>query len=521
MKISIFDSTLRDGAQCEGISYSVYDKMAITQYLDAIGVDYIEGGNPGSNPKDKEFFQQVKNLELKNSKLVAFTSTHKLGIMPEEDLSLKSVLDAGTECVAVFGKSSVFHVTEILGTTKVQNLMLISQTIKYLKDNNRYVFYDAEHFFDGYGEDKEYAISTIMAAKDAGADVIVLCDTNGGAMPDTVYEVVKEVKKVLGDTQLGIHTHNDSGMADANSCLAVKAGATQVHGTFCGFGERCGNTNLCTVIGTLQTKMGYTCIPEHRLESLTQVARSISEISNIEQDTRAPYVGMSAFSHKAGIHSDAVLKNPRSYEHISPDTVGNRRNVLISEMGGRSAILPAIQSVEPTLNKESDKTKSILKKLKKLEHSGYDFEGAEGSIYLLAARELNKFKPHFDLVEFSVIVSEPVIDTSATAMITISVDGKNETTAAKGHGPVNALDNALRKALETFYPDISKMYFSDYKVRILNSKKDRSASLARVLITSSDGRNVWRTVGVSPDIIQASWHALVDSVEYYLTELNN
>lgn len=520
MKISIFDSTLRDGAQCEGISYSVYDKIAITQYLDAIGVDYIEGGNPAFNPKDREFFEEVKKLELKNSKLVAFTSTHKIGIKPEEDDALKNVLNSGVDCVAVFGKSSVFHVTEILGTTKVQNLMLIEQTIKYLKDNNKYVFYDAEHFFDGYAEDKEYALSTIVAAKDAGADVIVLCDTNGGVMPDTIFEVVKEVKEVIGDIELGIHAHNDAGMADANSYFAVKAGATQVHGTFCGIGERCGNANLCTVIGTLQTKMGYTCIPPHRLESLTQVARSISEISNIDQNLRAPYVGVSAFSHKGGMHSDAVMKNSKSYEHISPELVGNKRSVLISEMGGRASILPAIQSVEPTLDKESDQTKSILKKLKKLEHKGYDFEGAEGSIYILAARELGKFKPHFDLVEFSVMVSEPVIDTSATAMITISVDGKNETTAAKGHGPVNALDNALRKALETFYPDVSKMYFSDYKVRILNSKH-RSASLARVMITSSDGKNVWRTVGVSPDIIQASWHALVDSFEYYLTELNN
>jgi len=520
MKISVFDSTLRDGAQCEGISFSVQDKLTITQYLDDLGIDFIEGGNPASNPKDREFFEEADKLTLKNAKLVAFTSTHKLDKTAEEDSSLKYILDAKTDYVAVFGKSSVFHVTEILGTTKGNNIKLIEQTIKFLKEHGKYVFYDAEHFFDGYKEDSEYALKTLASAKNAGADVLVLCDTNGGALPDTVFEVTKAVKTSFENTEIAIHTHNDMGFADANSYFAVKAGATQVHGTFCGFGERCGNTNLCTVIATLQAKLGYTCIPENKLKYLTLVARSISEISNVDQDIRAPYVGVSAFSHKAGIHSDAVLKNPKSYEHISPEIIGNKRNVLVSEIGGRAAILPAIRSVEPSLNKDSNQTKKILKKLKKLEQSGYDFEGAEGSIYLLAARELEKFSPHFNLVEFNVMISEPVIDTSATAMITISVDGKNETTAAKGHGPVNALDKALRKALETFYPDISKVYLSDYKVRVLGSK-DGTASQVRVLITSSDSKNVWRTVGVSPDIIEASWLALVDSVEYYLTAVND
>lgn len=516
MKISIFDTTLRDGAQGEGISFSLQDKIAITKYLDNIGVDYIEGGTPGSNPKDREFFQEAKNITLNSAKLVAFTSTHKLGQSPQKDTSMQAVLEAETQCVSVFGKSSPFHVTEILGTTLENNLELIKNTIEFFVSKGKTVFFDGEHFFDGYAEDKEYAMLTLKTAIDAGAKIVVLCDTNGNTFPDTIYSIVSEVKTQFPNTTIAIHCHNDMGMAEACSYFAVKAGATQVQGTFAGIGERCGNTNLCTVIGNLQLKKGYSCIDDDKLKDLTKVSRSICEILNIGQPHGLPYVGRSAFSHKGGIHSDAIMKNKFSYEHINPELVGNKRSLLVSEIGGRSAILPAIKSIEPTLEKDSTQTKNILSKLKKMEQLGYDFEGAEASLYLLASRELGKFDPHFDLVEFNVMISEPVIDQSATAMITVSVDGKNETTAAKGNGPVNALDTALRKVLETFYPNVSNMYLKDYKVRVLDSK-DGTASKVRVLITSSDGKNVWRTVGVSPDIIEASWLALVDSVEYYLS----
>ena len=366
MKISVFDSTLRDGAQCEGISFSVQDKLTITQYLDDFGIDFIEGGNPASNPKDREFFEEAKKLTLKNAKLVAFTSTHKCGTTAEEDASLQYILNSGTDYVAVFGKSSVFHVTEILGTTKETNLKLIEQTIKFLADKGKYIFYDAEHFFDGYKEDSEYALKTLDAAKNAGARVLVLCDTNGGTLPDTIYEVTRTVKQRFPETEIAIHTHNDIGMADASSYFVVKAGATQVHGTFCGFGERCGNANLCTVIATLQTKLGYQCIPENKLKYLTLVARSINEIANVDHDIRAPYVGRSAFSHKGGMHSDAVIKNQKSYEHISPEIVGNKRNVLVSEIGGSQHSFLKYAVSNHLLTRTATRPRLFLKSLKSL-----------------------------------------------------------------------------------------------------------------------------------------------------------
>lgn len=518
-KISIFDSTLRDGAQSEGISFSLQDKLAVTSYLDNLGIDYIECGNPGSNPKDREFFREIKKLKLANAKPVAFTSTHKLGVPPEEDAALASVLEADTEYVTVFGKTSVFHVKNILCTGKEKNLNLIESTIKYLVSKNKKVFFDAEHFFDGYRDNSAYAMAAVKTAVNAGACAVVLCDTNGGTFPDEIGHITKEVTAAFPDVQIGIHAHNDMGMAEACSYFAVENGARQVQGTFGGFGERCGNSNLCTVIGNLQLKLGYECIPPENIKNLTKVSRSICEILNVSQDAHLPYVGASAFTHKGGMHTDAVLKDARSYEHVNPELTGNKRTLLINEMGGRSALLPAIRSVEPSLGKDSSQTKKILKKLKKLEQSGYDFEAAEGSVHLLVAKELDRYKPHFDLVEFNVMISEPVIDKSATAMITIGVDGTNETTAAKGNGPVNALDTALRKALGAFYPVISNVYLKDYKVRVLGSQ-DGTASRVRVLITSSDGDCVWRTVGVSQDIIEASWLALVDSVEYYLSSID-
>ncbi|MCK9479847.1 MAG: citramalate synthase, partial [Firmicutes bacterium] len=382
-KIIIFDSTLRDGAQGEGISFSVEDKLAVAKYLDDLGVDYIEGGNPASNPKDCEFFERAKTLELKHSKLVAFTSTHKVGGDPAKDVSLTAVLDAQTDCVSVFGKSWDIHVTDILNATLEQNLEIIKSTVGYLVKNKKKVFYDAEHFFDGYKANPEYALQTLEVAKDAGASALVLCDTNGASFPFEVEAAVDKVMELFGDLEIGVHTHNDIGMAVASAVGAVRRGATHVQGTFGGFGERCGNMDLCTLIPNLQLKLGYDCIPKENMELLTNTALSIAEAANIGLDPRTPYVGASAFAHKGGMHSDAVIKQSSSYEHIPPEAVGNSRRVLMSEVAGRSAIMLALKAVDPTVERNSEQTKKVLSRLKKLEHDGYEFEGAEGSLEIL------------------------------------------------------------------------------------------------------------------------------------------
>lgn len=518
-KISIFDSTLRDGAQGEGVSFSVEDKLAVVEYLDQLGVDYIEGGNPTSNPKDCEFFERVADLELKNAKVVSFTSTHKVGADPAKDPSLTAVLESKTEHVSVFGKSWDMHVTDILNATLEQNLEIICSTVDYLTKNGKTVFYDAEHFYDGYKANPEYAMQTLEAALKGGAKVLVLCDTNGACFPFEIEQITTEVVKRFPNVEIGIHTHNDIGMAVANAISAVRCGVTQVQGTFGGFGERCGNMDLCVLIPNLQLKLGYKCIPAENMELLTSTAKSIAEAANIGLDPRTPYVGSSAFAHKAGMHSDAVIKKSISYEHISPEAVGNSRRVLMSEVAGRSAIMLALKQVDPTIDKNSPITKQILEKMKKLEHNGYEFEGAEGSLEMLIAKELGKFTPHFDLGKFSVVVNEPADELSSMAMIKICVDGEYETTAAEGDGPVNALDLAVRRALGVFYPEIKKMSLIDYKVRVLDSKGGTAAKV-RVLITSSNGKRAWRTVGVSTDIISASWKALIDSIEYYLGVVN-
>ncbi len=519
-KIYIYDSTLRDGAQAQGISFTVEDKLKIVEKLDALGVNYIEAGNPGSNPKDLEFFERIKKIRFKNSKVIAFGSTRRVGIAVEEDTNVNSLLKAETEAIAIFGKSWDFHVKDVLKTTLDENLKMIYETIRFFKGKNKEVVYDAELFFEGYRADPVYAMKTVEAAYNAGADSICLCETTGGTLPAEIFEITSKVVEKF-NIPVGIHSHNDSGMAVANSIMAVQAGACQVQGTINGWGERCGNANLCTLIPNLQIKMGYGCIPEGNVGTITSVARYISEIANVMVDERAPYIGKNAFAHKAGMHSDAISKNPRTYEHIDPELVGNKRIFLMSEVAGRSAVLSTIRQVDPDITKDSPETGLILERLKELEHEGYQYEGAESSFELVIRKVLGKYAPFFELREFKVIVNEPSIGgINSSAMIKINVDGQDEITAAEGDGPVNALDRAVRKALERFYPQIGEMKLTDYKVRVLDSNSATAAKV-RVLVESTDGREVWTTIGVSTDIIDASWKALVDSIEHKLLKIGS
>ena len=516
-RIFIYDSTLRDGAQAQGISYSVEDKVRIVEKLDALGVHYIEAGNPGSNPKDLEFFERVRGMKLKHAKLIAFGATRKIGIKAEDDGNVRSILAAGTDAVAIFGKSWDYQVTDILRTKLDENLRMIGDTVRHLKQQGKEVVYDAEHFFDGFKANPDYALATLKAAAEAGADCLCLCDTNGGTFPDVIFEVTK---KVTGQfkTPIGIHCHNDCEMAVANSVMAVQAGATQVQGTINGIGERCGNANLCAIIPDLQLKLGYKCIPPQNMATLTTVARAVSDIANMPHNEKAAYVGADAFAHKGGMHVDAVVKNPVSYEHIDPDLVGNSRRTLMSEVAGRSTLLARIQAVDPKIGKDSPETKKIIDRLKQLEHEGYHFEAAEQSFELVVRKMLGKYTPFFELVEFKVMVNEPSVNSmNSSAMIKIRVGNDTEITAAEGDGPVNALDKAVRKALERFYPAIGEIRLTDYKVRVLDSK-EASAAKVRVLIESTDQREHWTTIGVSTDIIDASWQALVDSIEYKLVK---
>lgn len=514
-KIAILDSTLRDGAQAEGISFSVSDKIKIAKTLDALGVAYIEAGNPGSNPKDMEFFAQAKELMLEHAKLCAFGSTCRVGKRPEEDAGVQALLGAGTPAVSVFGKAWDLHVSDILNTTLDNNLKIISDTITYLKANGKEVIFDAEHFFDGYQANSAYALACVDAAQAAGADCIVLCDTNGATFPTEVGQITKEVAERL-TVPVGIHCHNDVGVGVANSIIAVRSGALHVQGTMNGLGERCGNANLCTIIPNLELKLGYSCLKPGKLEEITEAARYVSEIANISHDERQPYVGSSAFAHKGGMHVDGVLKNPKTFEHVDPESVGNTRRVLISEMAGRANLLKAIHKIDATLDKHSAAVGKVMDRLKELEFEGYQFEGAESSMELLIRKILGKYKPYFDLNQFKVIVSEPSGDElSSSALIKIHVGSEASITAAEGNGPVDALDKALRGALEHFYPQLACVRLTDYKVRVLDSQ-NATGSKVRVLVESTDGTNSWSTVGVSTDIIEASWHALVDSLEYKL-----
>jgi 2-isopropylmalate synthase len=515
-RVHIYDSTLRDGAQAQGISYSVEDKLKIVERLDALGVDYIEAGNPGSNPKDLEFFGRAGGLALKHSRVIAFGSTRKVGIRVEDDANVRSLLEAGTGAIAIFGKSWDYQVTEILHTTLAENLAMISDTVRYLKAQGKEVVYDAEHFFDGYRANPDYAVQSLDAAALAGADCLCLCDTNGGNFPDFVGEVTKAIVARYPGRSIGIHCHNDCEMAVANSIVAIQAGATQVQGTINGIGERCGNANLCAVIPNLELKLGKTCLPPNSLIQLTSTARFVSDVANITHNEKAAYVGNDAFAHKGGMHIDAVNKNPLSYEHIDPELIGNTRSFLVSEVAGRSMLLARIRLIDPTLTRDSPETQQIVDRLKELEYEGYQFESAESSFELIVRKILGKHQPFFELREFKVIVNEPSNNgVNSTAIIKITVNGQEELTAAEGYGPVNALDNGIRKALERFYPRIREMRLIDYKVRVLDSGQ-ASAAKVRVLIESADHDTQWATMGVSTDVIEASWRALVDSFEYKL-----
>ncbi len=514
-KVELYDTTLRDGAQTEGISYSVEDKLRIAQKLDTLGIHYIEGGWPGSNPKDMQFFKLVKRRRMKCARICAFGSTSRPHLHPEKDANIKALLKAETEIITLFGKSSGLHVRYVLKTSQDENLRMISSSVKYLKSKGRKVFYDAEHFFDGAKENLDYALRTVLAAQEAGADVIILCETNGGMLTSSLVKLIREVRRTLR-VPLGIHTHNDSGMAVANTIAAVEEGLSHIQGTMNGYGERCGNADLIVCIANLKSKLGVDCISDTQLKKLTEVSRYVSEISNMRHQNNQPFVGESAFAHKAGVHINAMVKHPLTYEHIKPELVGNRRRFLISELSGRTSILLKAKQLELGLKKEAPHTKRILKLLQNLEHEGYQFEAAEGSFEVLMQKAMKKHKKFFELEGFRVIIEKDKDGKlTSEAAIKLIVNKIEEHTASEGDGPVNALDNALRKALLEFYPALAGMHLSDFKVRVLDERAGTAAKV-RVLIQSQDEKDSWGTVGVSENIIEASWQALVDSIEYKL-----
>lgn len=515
-KIEIYDTTLRDGVQAEGISFSLDDKINIAKALDNLGIAYIEGGNPKANPKDVEFFRKMKEIPLKHATLCAFGSTRHKGLSPKNDPSCLALLAADTKAVCIFGKTSPLHAKKILGVTLSENLDMIFETVSYLKEKGKEVIYDAEQFFLAFKENPDYALKCIDAAACGGADCICLCDTAGGSFPNEIEAVVKKVTAHT-DVKIAIHAHNDTGCAVANSLAAVNGGALSVQGTYLGYGERCGNVNLSTVIANLQLKMGYSCIPPEKLSSITDTAQLIAEISNIRLEYSMPYVGRSAFSHKAGMHIDAVSKAAESFEHIDPETVGNSRKFLISEVSGRSSVLRKISKLAPNLTKDSPQIREICDKVKELEYKGLLFEAADASFELLIRNILGKQQKFFDVLYFKTMTEEPNSHplTGTTAVIKIAVGGQERIEAAEGNGPVHAMDKALRKVLGAFYPCLSDMYLTDYKVRVLDSGSTTAARV-RVLIQSSDKSGSWTTVGASADIIDASWQALTDAITYKL-----
>jgi 2-isopropylmalate synthase len=514
--IKIYDTTLRDGTQAEDIAFSLEDKIRIAQKLNEFGIDYIEGGWPGSNPKDLQFFQEVKKIPLSHARIVAFGSTCRAGTPPEKDSNIQALIEADTKVVTIFGKSWDIHPLEALNITLEQNLEIIHQSVRYLKKQVSEVIYDAEHFFDGYKNNPSYALKTLQAAQEAKADWIVLCDTNGGTLSDEIQSIIDEVKKKIS-SPLGIHVHNDSELAVANTIVAVKKGIRLVQGTINGYGERCGNANLCSIIPNLKLKMGIDCITDAQLKKITEVSRFVSELANLPHHKYLPYVGESAFAHKGGVHVSAIRKSDVTYEHVPPEKVGNRQRVLISDLSGESNILYKAAEFKIDIESKDPKVREILDNLKKLENQGFQFEGAEGSFEILIKKALGQHKKFFELMGFRVIVekSEEEGPSISEATIMVRVGDSVEHTAAVGNGPVNALDNAIRKALEKFYPELKEVTLLDYKVRIL-SPKDGTGAQTRVLIESGDGKSKWGTVGVSENIIQASWQALVDSIDYKL-----
>jgi len=515
-RIAIYDTTLRDGAQAEGVSFSSVGKIRVAKRLDELGVDYIEGGYAASNPKDMAFFKDIKKEKLKHARIAAFGSTRRANVVTAEDKGVKALLEADTEVVTIFGKSWLLHVHDVLRTTGEENIAMVGDTVRYLKEQGKEVIYDAEHFYDGYKDDAEYAMQTLKAAADAGADCLVLCETNGGCLPHEIASITTAVAEAI-KTPLGIHAHNDSACGVANSIAAIQVGAIHVQGTINGFGERCGNADLCSIIPALVSKMKMPCLQEGSQAQLKDVSSFVYEMANVRPEKRSPYVGASAFAHKAGMHVDGVRKNPLSFEHIVPESVGNQRRVLVSELSGASNVFLKAVEMGMTVEKSSPEIKDILQELERQEKEGYEFEAAEASFRLMIQKVLKQHKSFFDLEGFRVIVEkrhkdEPCI---SEATVKVLVNGEHEFTVGEGDGPVDALNAALRQALTRFYPEIAKVLLVDYGVRILDPE-EATAARTRVLIESSDGENTWGTVGVSENLIEASWEALVDSVEYKL-----
>ncbi len=513
-KVYIYDTTLRDGSQSEGISFTVKDKMRIAGKLDELGIDFIEGGWPGANPKDDEFFKEAsKSLKLKNSKLVAFGSTRRANTKASADPVLANLLMSGTEYITIFGKSWDLHVKQVLKVPPKENLNMIEDSVAYLRKNGKHVIFDAEHFFDGFKDNREYAVETLKAAITGGAECLVLCDTNGGTLTSQIFEIVEDTAEAV-KFPLGIHVHNDADMAVANSIAAVQAGCVHVQGTFNGYGERCGNANLVSILPALKFKLGMECLAKFEFKDLTEAAMYIAEISNVKLQDSQPYVGKSAFAHKAGVHINAILKNSRTYEHIEPEKVGNKRRMLISELSGKSSVLSKAEELGIKIEKTSDKAKSILEHVQSMEKEGFQFELAEASLMLLMKKASEAFRGHFEMQDFRVIV-EKRVDGPIVSEATIKLKVGNELrhTVSLGDGPVHAMDQALRKSLEEFYPSLKDMHLSDFRVRVLDEKAGTAAKV-RVLIQSHDKDDSWWTVGVSENIIEASWLALRDSIEY-------
>jgi 2-isopropylmalate synthase len=528
--ILLYDTTLRDGTQGENISFSAEEKIKIAKRLDDAGMNYIEGGWPGSNPRDKKFFDLAKETTFKNARLTAFGSTRKPGIDVNEDHNILALLESNTPTITIFGKSWDLHVLQVMNNTLEENLSMIRDSVEHLKTNNKEVIYDAEHFFDGFKNNKDYAMQTLFAAIDAGADMIVLCDTNGGTLPFDIESVISSVNNSIDQkyqassdvlpVKIGIHTHNDSGLAVANSITAIKAGAVMVQGTINGYGERCGNADLTSIIPILRLKMNRSCVSMKNLEKIRKLSRFVSETANMIPLNSRPFVGKSAFAHKGGIHVNAIMKVPKAYEHIDPQLVGNMRRVLISDLSGKSNVEYKAKELGIDLGGNGHDSNKILNKIKNMEQEGYQFDVADGSFKILVEKFTEQFKPLFDLESFRVTIEK---DTnrpcSSHATVKIAVDGLQEITAAEGNGPVSALDNALRKALDKFFPDLDAMQLVDFKVRVIDGR-DGTAAKVRVFIESRDQDDIWSTIGVSSDVIEASWQALADSFQYKLSKLD-
>lgn len=525
--ILLYDTTLRDGTQGENINFSAEEKVSIAQRLDDLGIHYIEGGWPGSNPRDKQFFKLVKRTELKKARLAAFGSTRRPGIQPQDDPNLTELIKSDTPVITIFGKSWDLHVEQIMSNTLDENLAMILDTVGYLKQHGREVVYDAEHFFDGFKGNRDYAVQTVLAALKGGADAIVLCDTNGGSLPFEIESIIAEIQSALHQyfrlephrplpVKIGFHAHNDCGLAVANSITAVRAGAVMIQGTVNGYGERCGNADLTSIIPILCLKMNRPCIPAEKLTRLKKISRFVSETANMIPLSTRPFVGNSAFAHKGGIHVSAIMKIPGAYEHIAPESVGNERRVLISDLSGKSNIEYKARELGVELGANGFDSSRIVSEIKKLEQQGFQFDVADGSFKILIEKLTEQFQPLFELKSFRVTIEKDKDQPcSAHATIKISVGGQEEITAAEGHGPVSALDNALRKALDKFYPQLDSMQLVDFKVRVIDGREGTAAKV-RVSIASRDQDNIWSTIGVSEDIIEASWQALADSFHYKL-----